>query len=248
MSVSPTTVPRATPCLHRGLCSSLAPSGVPSPGPSGRARRPGGWLCLTPPAAGLEGLWVRPRSAPPATGVWTSHRWPESGATVKARKAQVLGGLPTRARLTSYPAGRLGAGRVGRQGGRCGCTPPPDPTAPPRRPGRQAGGHSPCSQWTPVLPGGQVHVPVPGSQAVPGPHLHTWAQLGPKRPCGQAAGRKWEGGRPWLDPFPLPCRDEAGRDRAGREEPPVPGPRGGGCLLPGSPQTLLGARPALQQP
>lgn len=43
-------------------------------------------------------------------------------------------------------------------------------------------------------------------------------------------------------PVPLPCRDEAGREGS-----PVPGPRGGGCLFPGSPRTLLGARPALPQ-
>lgn len=34
-----------------------------------------------------------------------------------------------------------------------------------------------------------MQVPDTGSQAAPGPHAHTWAQLGPKRPCGQAVER-----------------------------------------------------------
>lgn len=86
--------------------------------------------------------------------------------------------------------------------------------------GRQSG-RSPCSQWTPVLPGGQVQLPVTGSQAAPCPHLHTWAQPGPKRPCGQAAGRKQDGGHSCRLPFPLPCQSG---DRMGCGDLPCPCP------------------------
>ena len=88
---------------------------------------------------------------------------------------------------------------------------------------------SPCSQWRPVLPGGQVQLPFTGSQAAPCPHLHTRAQPGPKRPCGQAAGRRREGGRRCRLPFSLPRRP---RDRKGQGEPCVWPGRGGGDLLP----------------
>lgn len=49
--------------------------------------------------------------------------------------------------------------------------------------------HSPCSQRTPVFPGEQMQAPDTGSHAAPCPHAHTWAQLGPKRPCRQAVER-----------------------------------------------------------
>lgn len=169
------------------------------------------------------GLGPDPARPPLATGMWTSH-WMAcvrgrghgqegtGGVGRPADRSRTLLSARARQALTPYPVdtrGRAG----GRQGGRFGCscplgTPLLRPIAPAwwlmgghrKCPGQRAGGHSPCSQWTPVLPGGQVHVPFLGSQVAPCPHLHTWAQLGPKRPCGQAAGRKWEGGRPGLDP------------------------------------------------
>ena len=55
-------------------------------------------------------------------------------------------------------------------------------------------------------------MPVTGSQAAPCPHPHTWAQRGPKRPCGQAARRKWEGGHSRLVP---PLSAVSTRDGAG---------------------------------
>lgn len=79
---------------------------------------------------------------------------------------------------------------------------------------QQASGFSPCSQWMPVLPGGQEQLPVTGSQAAPCPHPHTWAQPGPKRPCGQAAGRKGEGGHSWLDLPASALSTRMGRDWA----------------------------------
>ena len=90
-------------------------------------------------------------------------------------------------------------------------------------PRRQASGLSPCSQWTPVLPGGQEQLPVAGSQAAPCPHPHTWAQPGPKWPCGQTAGRKGEGGHSWLDPPASAVSTQRGWDwaRAGWVEIPA---------------------------
>lgn len=94
----------------------------------------------------------------------------------------MLGGLPTGARLTSYPAGRLGAGRVGRQGGRCGCTPPRTPLLHPvAQGGRLAGTHRAHSGHQ-SSPGDRCTCRFQGHRLPPAHTCtrgHSWGQSGP---------------------------------------------------------------------
>lgn len=48
--------------------------------------------------------------------------------------------------------------------------------------------HSPASQWGPLLPGGQGHVPLVGSQVALWGQWQSWSQLSPKVPGAQAGG------------------------------------------------------------
>lgn len=189
--------------------------GLPPPGvlglraqqdPVPRGLEPGSWLChqtkqpLGPPAGRL---WAGTCSAPHqpldrvSGGCWCECATRLSGL-VLPWETRSFSPLPPHTPIPRADA--VASGKCGR--------------------GRQSG-HSLCSQWTPVLPGGQVQLPVTGSQAAPCPHLHTWAQPGPKRPCGQAAGRKQDGGHPCRLPFSLPCQPA---DRVGCGDLPCPCP------------------------
>lgn len=197
--------------------------------------------------------------------MWTSH-WmacvrgrghgqeSTGGVGRPADRSRTLLSARARQALTPYPVGHLGAG-----GGSAGrkvwmLMPPGNPTAPPHRPRLVADGGTPGSARGSGLAG--THRVRSGRQSSLGDrctcrfwghrlppahtctHGHSWGQSGPvdRLPGGNGRVAVPAG------PVPLPCRDEAGREGS-----PVPGPRGGGCLFPGSPRTLLGARPALPQ-
>ena len=61
-----------------------------------------------------------------------------------------------------------------------------------------------------------MQVPDTGSHAAPCPHVHTWAQLGPKRPCGQAVERGI------LTTSILGCTSPSDRTVEDRDKPPIP--------------------------